>query len=145
MTLKQDEQMLWYDIIERINAVPLGERTDGALFNMIRRVKRTKTAKPPFFQRIEIRHNTYEIQSFYHRLWGTIDTMLQVERALDNGESHFIRAYPTPAADCHWSCDHYLTCPLFDDGSRVEAMIERYYIIGDPLAYYYKDLKEEVS
>jgi hypothetical protein len=147
LTLSMDEQMLWYDIIERLNGVPLGERTDGALFNMLRRVKRTASAKPPFYQRLEVRHNRFEIESFYERLWGLIQEVLRAERRLDAGESHRVVTYPTPTPDCSWDCDFFLLCPRLDDGSRTRDMIDRHYVRGDPLSYYARDIidKKEVS
>lgn len=145
LTLSMDEQMLWYDIIERLNGVPVGERTDGALFNMLRRVKRTASAKPPFYQRLEVRHNRYEIESFYERLWGMIQEALRAERRLDNGESHRVVAYPTPTPDCSWDCDFFLLCPRLDDGSRARDMIDQHYVRGDPLAYYARDITDKIG
>jgi len=144
LTLSIDEQMLWYDIIERLNGVPRGERTDGALFNMMRRVKRTKTARPPFYQRLEIRHNQHEIQSFYERLWGMLHDILRTEQRLDAGESHRIVTYPTPSSNCSWDCDFFMVCPRMDDGSRAHDMIQEYFVRGDPLTYYARDIVEEV-
>lgn len=138
LTLKMDEQMLWYDIIETLNAVPVGDRSAGALFNMLRRVKRTMKAKPPFYMRLEVRHNRYEIESFYVRLYGVIQEILRTEARLDAGGNHHQIAYPTPSPNCTWDCDYFTICPLFDDGSRVEAMIETYFTAGNPLAYYEK-------
>lgn len=136
LTLKMDEQMLWYDIIETITGVPLGERSGGALFNMLRRVKRTSTAKPPFYMRLEVRHNRHEIESMWIRMNGMIKDILRTEQLLDAGRSHLEIAYPTPSPTCTWDCDYFSICPLFDDGSRVEAMIETYFVVGNPLAYY---------
>lgn len=145
LTLSMDEQMLWYDIIERLNGVAQHERTDGALFNMLRRVKRTASAKPPFYQRYEVRHNRHEIESFYHRLWGLLQDILRMEQRLDNGESHLIVAYPTPTSDCSWDCDFFALCPRLDDGSRARDMIGSYFVQGDPLAYYARDIIDKVK
>lgn len=134
-----DEQMLWYDLIEILNNTPRGERSGGAIYNMLRRVKRTVKAKPPFYERVEVLHNDHQIKSFYTQLWGTVHDLLSLERRLDEGDPPQQVAYPNPLGDCTWSCDYKSICPLFNDGSRVEAMIETYYKAGDPLAYYYKD------
>lgn len=140
IALAMDEQMLTYDLIATLNDIETHERPGGALYNMLRRVKRTVKAKPPFYQRVELRHNRHELESFYERLWGTLKDIIRMERRLDDGESHRIVAYPTPTGTCHWDCDFFLICPRFDDGSRVEDMLTRYYTRGDPLSYYYKDL-----
>ena len=145
LTLSMDEQMLWYDIIELLNGVPLGERTGGALYNMLRRVKRTTRAKPPFYQRLEVRHNRHELESFYERLWGMLNDIITMERRLDNGESHKIVAYPTPTPNCSWDCDFFLLCPRMDDGSRSQDMIAQWYVKGDPLAYYSRDIIDKIG
>jgi hypothetical protein len=134
-----DEQMLWYNLIEILTNTPLGERSGGAIYNMMRRVKRTVKAKPPFYERTEILHNRHQVESFYHQLYGTIGDLLALERRLDEGASHQMAAYPTPNPNCTWDCDYRMICPLFNDGSRVEDMIKNYYATGDPLAYYYKE------
>jgi hypothetical protein len=139
MLLAIDEQMLWYDLIEILTNTPLGERSGGALYNMLRRVKRTAKANPPFYQRQAILHNRPQIEAFYAQLYGTTRDMLDLERRLDDGVPHHVAAYPNPQGDCSWSCDYRLVCPLFNDGSRVEDMLESYYVAGDPLSYYYKD------
>lgn len=136
MLLAIDEQMLWYDLIEILTNTPLGERSGGALYNMLRRVKRTARANPPFYQRQEILHNRPQIHSFYQQLWGTIKDLLELERHLDEGDNHQLRAYPNPQGDCTWSCDYRAICPLFNDGSRVEDMVKTYYVAGNPLSYY---------
>jgi len=139
MLLAIDEQMLWYDLIEILTNTPQGERSGGAIYNMLRRVKRTVKAKPPFYQREEVLHNRHQIESFYHQLWGTVRDLLELERRLDGGAHHQGVAYPNPLGDCTWSCDYRAVCPLFNDGSRAEAMIDRFYVAGDPLSYYYQD------
>jgi hypothetical protein len=139
MLLAIDEQMLWYDLIEILTNTPVGERSGGAIYNMLRRVKRTVKAKPPFYERAEVIHNVHQVRSFYEQLWGSVRDLLALERALDDGAKHQTVAYPNPLGDCSWSCDYRAICPLFNDGSRVEAMIRQFYVEGDPLSYYYKD------
>lgn len=139
MLLAIDEQMLWYGLIEILENTPLGERSGGAIYNMMRRVKRTVKAKPPFYERMEVTHNRHQLEKFYEQLWGTITDLLSLESRLDDGASHHQVAYPNPNSDCTWDCDFRMVCPLFNDGSRVEGMVSTYYVAGDPLSYYYKD------
>jgi hypothetical protein len=139
MLLQMDEQMLWYGLIEILENTPLGERSGGAIYNMMRRVKRTVKAKPPFYERVEVVHNRHQLERFYEQLWGTIRDLLELEARLDAGMPHHMAAYPNPNGACSWDCDYRAICPLFNDGSRVEAMISNYYVAGDPLAYYYRD------
>ena len=64
-----------------------------------------------------------------------------VTARLDAGESHLTAAYPRPNKDCSWKCEFFPVCPLFDDGSRAEDMIQSLYVVGDPLDRY-PDLAE---
>jgi hypothetical protein len=88
-TIIQDEQMLTYHLLEKLEAYAIGdesgERTDGGLYNMLRKVKRTATAKPPFYDRIEVRHNDTELRNFYVRITGQVKRILEAEAALNAG------------------------------------------------------------
>lgn len=134
--LPLDEQMLHYHLIEYLNALPGEPRPDGALYNMLRRVKRTPAAKPPFYQRVEVRHNDHEVDSMHTRVLGEVADLLTLTRALDEGTDPRRVAYPRPAADCSWSCSFFPVCPMFDDGSRAEDMLRTYYVAGDPTDHY---------
>lgn len=134
-TLLLDEQMLMYHLMEFMSDVE-GERCDGALYNMLRKVKRTSAAKPPFFERVEVRHNRHELEAFRRRLIGTITDLLRTTRQLLDGEDPLVAAYPTPTKQCSWDCEFRAVCPLFDDGSRAEDMINSIYVTQNPLAYY---------
>jgi len=140
--LSMDMQMKMYHILEILEQVARGipfeetEHCDGAIYNMLRRVKRTPAAKPPFFHREAVRHNLTELRNFYIQLAGEIARILDLTLDLDRGaDPHFI-APPTPRGDCSWSCEYFLACPLFDDGSRVEAFLENVYVTVDPMKRY---------
>lgn len=134
-TIRLDEQMLHYHMLEWLSDVE-GGRCDGALYNMLRKVKRSARAKPPFYDRVEVRHNKHELESFRRRLIGVIKTMLDVIARLEADEDPHVVVYPSPARDCSWSCDFLPVCTMFDDGSRVDAMLEQYYVQEDPLSHY---------
>lgn len=134
-TIRLDEQMLHYHVLEWLSDVE-GGRCDGALYNMLRKVKRSARAKPPFYDRVEVRHNKHELESFRRRLIGVIKTMLDVIARLEADEDPHVVVYPSPARDCSWSCDFLPVCTMFDDGSRVDAMLEQYYVQEDPLSHY---------
>lgn len=138
--LHMDEQMLHYHLIEWLNLVEEGAdpnvRSAGALYNMARKVKRTATAKPPFYDRVEVRHNDHELRSYWLRVQGTILDILEFERKLNEGADPAIVAYPNPTKDCSWKCDFFHVCPMFDDGSRVEDFIAANYVTVNPLARY---------
>lgn len=135
--LRINPQMLHYHLLEFLNTGDGDARCDGALYNMLRRSKRTATAKPPFYLRESVDHNVYELRSYANRITGIaydIQTMrLRLEAGKEPVESI---VYPTSHRDCTWKCPFLKICPLFDDGSRVEAAIENLYVRQDPLHYY---------
>jgi hypothetical protein len=130
-----NEQVLTYMLLEEAQNQD-GERSDGAIFTMLRKVKRGAYAKPPFYDQIEVRHNKFALRSFYERLEGTLEDMMRVRDALDAGESHFRNAYPKPSRDCKWKCQFFAICPLVDDGSAAEAAISDAFAVSDPYGYY---------
>jgi len=135
LMLPLDEQMLHYHYLEYLNLED-GQRAVGALYNMLKRVKRTDKAKPPFYERVEVRHNDHELNSYGRRIRGEIHAMLDVSDELDEGVDPREIAYPTPNRNCTWDCDFFAVCPMFDDGSRAEAMLAQLYTKRDPLEYY---------
>lgn len=137
--LKVDDQLLTYTWMLR----ELGIRADGALHNMLRRVKRSARATPPFYERLEVRHNVHEMRSYWMRLWGETIEILRVYRELDSGSDPRAVAYPNPTKDCSWKCDFFAVCPMFDDGSAAERMVDDYFIAGDPLARYQEEEPRE--
>jgi transcriptional regulator with XRE-family HTH domain len=139
--LALDEQMLHYHLLESL--AEDAERCDGALYNMLRRVKRTAAAKPPFYERVEVRHNAHELANYRRRVVGEITDILAVREDLDAGVSHQTVAYPNPTRDCTWDCPFLAICPMVDDGSRVDGMIEEHFVVTDPLSYYVRDVLNE--
>ena len=64
--LRNDEQMKHYGLLERI-AAP-ARRTGGGLYPMLRKVKRTATAKPPFYMMEEVRLTDPILTDYLERL-----------------------------------------------------------------------------
>ena len=134
-TLELNEQPLMYQLLEKMTQSE-GNHVIGGMYNMLRKVKRTANAKPPFYMRETIHHNDTELRNFYKRLIGTLRTMVEVEDRLNNGEEHFVVAYPTPNSNCAWDCDFRAVCPMFDDGSHAEGLIEAAYKVHNPYERY---------
>lgn len=130
-----NEQVLTYMVLEEAQNKD-GERSEGGIFTMLRKVKRGAYAKPPFYDQIEVRHNAFTLRSFYQRLEGTLEDILRVRDGLDAGESHYKLAYPKPSRDCKWKCQFFSICPLVDDGSAAEAAISDAFAVADPYGYY---------
>jgi len=129
------EQFLHYHLLETLKP---GEdtRCDGGVYNILRKVKRTASARPPFYERIEVRHNRQQLESYWNRFHGIVMDIMRVRAALDAGADHRVVAYPTPTKDCSWKCSFYAVCPLIDDGSAAEAMLEDFFAPGNPYARY---------
>jgi hypothetical protein len=134
-TAHMNEQILTYMLLEEARNQD-GERSEGGIFTMLRKVKRGAYAKPPFYGQIEVRHNAFTLRSFWQRLEGTLEDMLRVRDGLDAGESHYKLAYPKPSRDCKWKCPFFSICPLVDDGSAAEAAISDAFAVADPYGYY---------
>ena len=134
-TAHMNEQILTYMTLEAAQNKE-GERSDGGIFTMLKKVKRTGNARPPFFEQIEVRHNIYALRNFWKRLQGSIGDMLNVRQALDDGVDHQLVAYPRPSRDCKWKCQFFSVCPLVDDGSAAEAAISDSFVAGNPYDYY---------
>jgi hypothetical protein len=143
VTLPQNEQMLHYHLMEFLSLEDSDSRCDGALYNMLRRVKRSARAKPPFYDRIEVRHNKFELESYRRRaLSATREIMVAIDR-LERGEEHLDVVYPTPNPECRWSCDFFAVCNLLDDGSRgVNDMLNALYRPTNPLERYRKQVEK---
>lgn len=135
-----NEQVLTYMILETLKD---GEenRSEGGIFTMLKKVKRTARAAPPFYEQIEVRHNIFTLRSFWDRIHGTIADLMRVRKALDEGESHASVAYPHPTRDCKWKCQFASICTMFDDGSSAEQALTEMFEEADPYAYYGSDNK----
>lgn len=108
----------------------------GGIWNMVRKVKRTATAKPPFYGRAGVKHNGEVYRNFHLRVWGEVTDLIRLRAALDAGADHQVVAYPNPTRDCSWDCPFFLYCPRFDDGSDVEGVLATEFEVHDPYERY---------
>lgn len=135
-----NEQILTYMLLESTKADE-ANRSDGGIFTMLKKVKRTASARPPFYDQIEVRHNIFTMRSFWNRIHGTITDIMRVRTALDANEDPSFHAYPSPSRDCKWKCQFYTVCTLIDDGSASEEALSEMFEQSDPYAYYGSDKK----
>jgi len=151
--LHMDEQMLHYHLLEYLTIINEREagaatdeaRADGGLYNMLRKVKRTARATPPFYERVEVRHNDDELRAYYLRVWGEVRDIVQTEDRLDAGEDHRTAAYPTPTRDCTWKCEYFPVCHMLDEAPETaEQMLNELYAAAEPLDRY-DDTNEETT
>lgn len=135
-TLNMNRQMLHYHLLEELTTPPNEQRCDGALYNMLRKVKRTRASKPPYFARVPVDHNKHQIHSYAEQLDTLILQILERTYALRERPQDAIAIAPAnPGRHCSW-CPFMKVCTMFDDGSRVESALEDLYEVKDPLSYY---------
>lgn len=135
--LPLDEQMKFYHLLEYLESMSKtgGEpqwRTDSHMYTMLRKVKRTATANPPFYGQVENGHNMHELRSMWKRVHKIIAEIIALRLALMNKGDHQYEAPPTPGRHCTWACDFYTVCAMMDDGSNWEGLLAEYYTHVDP-------------
>ena len=138
------EQLMMYTLLERLNPDEGNTRVDGGIYNLLKKVKRTAKAKPPFYERIDVRFNKKTMDSFWIRTLGTVRDIMLTRDALDNGADHRYVCYPSPSWD--WktgSSPFFHVYTMLDDGSHAEAYLEENFYQGNPNARY--EVPEEIN
>jgi hypothetical protein len=140
-------------ILEQVaRGIPAEERVrcDGGIYNMLRRVKRTARARPPFYARETVQFNDTQLRNFYRHVHAVIQEICAIETrlaAVENGgapnpavrvgDVHHDLCPPFPRADCAWSCDYRHLCPMMDDDrSNAEKFALDHFRAYDPLDRY---------
>lgn len=142
-----DEQFLHYDLLELLDHLAQGDTPEasfvgGGIFNMLRKVKRSARANPPFYKREEVTHSLGHLRSYWTRVVGEMAEIQRTEDRLAAGEDPLAVAYPTPHRDCDWDCQFRSVCPMLDDpASDSAAFLDTVYEVGDPLARYKEGLE----
>jgi hypothetical protein len=130
-TADRNEQLLFYMLLERlVDGEHENEWVQGAMLNMLRKVKRSMQSKPPYYDRLEVHKTDTDLRSYWTRLQGMLQDYVRVVQMLDNEYDHRHAAYPTPLG-CRF-CPFKHPCTLTDDGSRVDDMLESLYVQRDP-------------
>lgn len=140
----QSEQLMMYTLLEMLTPSEDGSRVDGGIYNLLKKVKRSAKAKPPFYERIDVRFNKKTMDSFWIRTCGTIRDIMEVRDALDNGADHRYVCYPTPTMD--WktgSSPFFPVYSMLDDGSSAEAYLEEHFHQHNPNARY--EIQAEIN
>lgn len=144
--LPLDEQMKFYMLLERLDSMSKtgdapSEPTMGGLYTMLKKVKRTARAQPPFYAQVEVHHNKRELESMWLRTHKRINEMLEARRELDNGGDQRYWVDPFPTKDCTWDCPFLAVCPMMDDSKPevYEAMLGELYERRDPYERYSED------
>jgi hypothetical protein len=141
--LKLDTQFLTEHLVRFLLQLRDGAEPDaaiadcsGVLWRGLRRVKRTSSAKPPFYAEEIVPHNLDELRNHWRHVLAIAREMAAIRERLDAGEDHHKVVPPSPDKSCKWSCDFFHVCPMFDDGSRVEDALAHSFVAVDPLERY---------
>jgi hypothetical protein len=136
-TIHLNEQGRLYAMLLRL-AYP-GSPVAGAVWSWLLKSKRTARSAPPYYAREELWYTDRELRSFHTRLAGQAREILRVQAELDSGADPLYVAYPSPSDTCSWKCDYLAVCPLFDDGSHVDGVLEASYVKHDPYDRYFEE------
>jgi hypothetical protein len=139
LSLQLDTQLLTEHLVEYMALLSEGreaEAAKGVLYNMLRKVKRTARAKPPFYRRETVEHNVHELRNHWKHVVAVAYEIRAAEKALNSGVEHHRVVPPSPNRDCKWDCEFFGICPLLDDGSDVEPALADLYSTHDPLERY---------
>ena len=128
-------QFLTYDLLAYLTK-PDGVPTDGVILNMLRRVKRTARAKPPFYARHEVHHNVHELRAHWLHVVSIATEIDEARKRLDDGASHHTVCPPNVDKSHFWACACAPISVMFDDGSDVELALEELYEHADPMERY---------
>lgn len=159
--IEMDPQMLLYSLIQWLDsgqppplvgqppqAMPGAVLVNGGIVNTLRRVKRSKSAKPPFYDRHPFRYSYERMAAMLARTQQAASEILAARKALDacGGNLAAVNMVqltvtrPVPLLhDCSWSCPlSGGLCQMMDDGTGwAEALVSSgRYVQGDPYAYY---------
>lgn len=130
------DQMKMYRLI--LSILHPDRKVRGVYLNMIRKVMRTRAAKPPFYMRHFQDFNPIELDTFRMMLRGVVSNIQLAEIQLEHLPHHKV-VYTRRSSECDWKCPFKNVCPMFDDGSRAEAYLEDKFTVHNPLSYYEKE------
>jgi PD-(D/E)XK nuclease superfamily protein len=106
-----------------------GAAPAGAQLNMLRKVLRTGTAKPPFYQRESVHFNSFQLDNHRAHMQAIATELMAVESRVREGDMSGV--WPVVDGDCSWKCPFLSVCPMADDGSDINGALNDLYIRRD--------------
>lgn len=141
-------QFLTYDLLAFLKAREDNEpdvRTDGVIINMLRRVKRTPTAHPPFYGRYVVQHNDDELRNHFRHVVSIARSMERASADLDAGRDHHEVVPPSVDKSHTYMCACAPLGNMFDDGSDWKGYLAEFYESWNPMERYGAAEAEEAS
>lgn len=135
-SLEQSPQPRIYRRLLLANSLEGETDVRGVVYTLLRKVKRTATAKPPFYKRVTIEISDIEQAAYDARLQGAVEQVVQAQVRLDRGEDHRRVAFFNTGWWCN-SCPFKNPCQLMQSSPQgAEDMLANLYTEGDPWARY---------
>lgn len=119
-------QLLTYAVLCEAH---FGQAPTGAIINMLRKVQRTASAKPPFYGREQVHFNRHQLDTHKQHMLAILDDIRRVEESIAAG--HPASAYPVVDGDCTWKCSFFSVCAMADDGSDIDGALNDLYVRRD--------------
>lgn len=128
------EQLMTYTMLEKLQGGP--SPIEGGMYNLLKKVKRSAKAKPPFYERIVVRFNQTILDNFWIRTNGIVRDIIRVRDELDAGADPQYVAYPAVNDTLLWKSNFFPVYHMLDDGSAAERWLEDFTEVYDPYARY---------
>lgn len=132
--LDLDPQVLTYAMIE--NLVHPEQPVNYASWNMLRKVLRTARSNPPYYDRVQLEISKTMLRNHWNKMVGIIGDIIETRKKLDIGVDHRQACYTTVSSRCNWGCQFRPVCPMFDDDSYPEDMLQTLYTKSAPYSRY---------
>jgi hypothetical protein len=118
----------------------------GALWSIMRNVKRGPKAEPPFFARHLVRISSEDLASHEQHLSGVLSEMKHVKAELDRGVNHNLAAFPHRSENCLWKCPFLSVCGSMNSPRVTPENLEEFeYVRIDPNARYQRSDSSEAG
>lgn len=125
-----DTQLLTYVLLANKNGIACND----ARHTMLRRVKRSAKAKPPFYGRAEVTFSDEQLAAHERALRATVEDLLEC-REYDGQPWDHAQArnfcYPNPTKDCSWDCPFVQICAAHDDGSDIDGLRKELFTVRE--------------
>lgn len=123
--LRMNTQLLRYAIM--IHKV-YGIHISGAIYNILRKVKRTAKAKPPFYLRETVHFSDTQFDNEWKHTQGLVEEIMRAEERLNAGEdSHIVCPPSFDYQRCSWKCPFFEICPTIDQLENPNELLSTIY------------------
>lgn len=124
--LQMDSQLLTYAVMLRMQDI----RIAGAEHMMLRRVKRSATATPPFYGVAQVAFSETQLRNHWTHLNALLHDIVGAYQSLEASADPHAVCPPNPGRDCTWRCSApgIDGCLMEDDGANVSGFVQAMFI-----------------